>query len=210
MIDEPHKVVLLGESNVGKIDIIVQYSLGYWDPDKVNSMSAQFVRKTLDLEDGKSITLDIWDTPGQEQYRSLSKIICMRAEAIIFVYDITNKKTFTELKEYWYPQIINGEKKEVVLVVAGNKNELYQQQEISNGEAEEWAKSIGAVFFSISVKGDNGIKEMFKYIGKKLLNPEFDYYANLPNKKIKNKTNDEKKIKNKTNEKKDDKKCLIY
>ena len=96
------------------------------------------------------------------------------------------------------------------MVVVGNKNELYQQQEISNGEAEEWAKSIGAVFFSVSVKGINGIKEMFEYIGKKLLNPEFDYYANLTKKNIKNKTNEEKKIKNQTNEKKDDKKCLIY
>ena len=75
MINETHKVILLGESNVGKLDIIVQYSRGYWDPDKVNSMSAQFVRKTLDLEDGKSITLDIWDTAGQEQYLLYPKFI---------------------------------------------------------------------------------------------------------------------------------------
>ena len=209
MTNDPQKIVLLGESCAEKTDIISVFSLGYYDPEKIKSLTAQFIRKTLDFEDGKSVTLDIWDTAGQHY---LPKIFLKDANAIILVYDITNKKSFTELKEYWYQQIKRDENEELVLVVAGNKNELCEQKEIADEEAEEWAKSIGAVFFSISAKNGNRINEMFDYIGKKLLDPKFDYYADLPKKGLENKTNEktnEQKA-NKSNKKNKNKDCLIF
>ena len=172
MINEPQKVVLLGESCADKTDIIAQYSMGTCDPEKTKSLTGQFVRKTLNFEEGKSVTLDIWDTAGQHY---LPKIFLKGVKAVILVYDITNKKSFIELKEFWCKQIKKDENKEVVMVVAGNKNELSEQKEISDEEVEEWAKSIGAVFFSISAKNGNGINEMFEYIGRKLIDPKFDY-----------------------------------
>ena len=89
------------------------------------------------------------------------------------------------------------------MVVAGNKNELSEQKEISEEEGKEWANSIGAVFFSISAKNGKGIREMFEYIGTKLIDPKFDYNIDLPKKGLENKTNEQNNNKNK-------KDCLIY
>jgi len=65
MINDPQNVVLWGESCMGKLDIIANFSLGYYDPGTKKSLTAQFIRKTLNFEDGKFNTLDIWDSPGQ-------------------------------------------------------------------------------------------------------------------------------------------------
>lgn len=102
MINDPQNVVLWGESCMGKLDIIANFSLGYYDPGTKKSLTAQFIRKTLNFEDGKFNTLDIWDSPGQYY---LPKVFLKDVKAIILVYDITNKKSFTELKEYRYQQI---------------------------------------------------------------------------------------------------------
>ena len=67
--------------------------------------------------------------------------------------------------------------KDVIFVVAGNKSELCEEGKVSNEEGEEWAKSIGAIFFSISAVNDYGIDAMFDYIGNKIDNPNYDYYA---------------------------------
>ena len=81
----------------------------------------------------------------------LPKIFLKGVKAVILVYDITNKKSFIELKEFWCQQIKKDENKEVVMVVAGNKNELSEQKEISDEEVEEWAKSIGAFQFQLKM-----------------------------------------------------------
>ena len=86
---ETVKVVLLGESGVGKTCIIAQFTSGQFDPDTVTSLSAQFISKTVEFEEGqKAIKFDIWDTAGQEKYRALAKIFYKDAKAIILVYDI--------------------------------------------------------------------------------------------------------------------------
>ena len=74
-MSDPYKVVLLGESGVGKTCIIAQFTNGVFDPDTVTSLTAQFIRKTISFEDNKSITFDIWDTAGQEKYRSIIRML---------------------------------------------------------------------------------------------------------------------------------------
>ena len=173
----PYKVVLLGESGVGKTCIIAQFTNGTFDANTVTSLTAQFIRKTMDFADNKYITFDIWDTAGQEKYRSLAKIFYKDAKAIVLVYDITSKDSFVQMKEYWYEQIKQQGNKDVIIAVAANKGDLYEKRVISNEEGEEFAKQIGAIFATTSAKDDSGILELFQNLGRKIMDPTYDASA---------------------------------
>ena len=173
----PYKVVLLGESGVGKTCIIAQFTSGTFDANTVTSLTAQFIRKTMEFADDKRIIFDIWDTAGQEKYRSLAKIFYKDAKAIVLVYDITSKDSFVQMKEYWYEQIKQQGNKDVIIAVAANKGDLYEKRVISNEEGEEFAKQIGAIFATTSAKDDSGILELFQNLGRKIMDPTYDASA---------------------------------
>ena len=177
METNPYKVVLLGESGVGKTCIIAQFTSGTFDANTVTSLTAQFIRKTMEFADNKNITFDIWDTAGQEKYRSLAKIFYKDAKAIVLVYDITSKDSFVQMKEYWYEQIKQQGNKDVIIAVAANKGDLYEKRVISNEEGEEFAKQIGAIFATTSAKDDSGILELFQNLGRKIMDPTYDASA---------------------------------
>ena len=101
------KIVLLGESGVGKTSIIDRFINDKFEDEGISTITASFVDKTMTFEEfqGKSVKFEIWDTAGQEKYRSLNKIFYENAGAAILVYDITDKQSFEELKNYWYQQI---------------------------------------------------------------------------------------------------------
>lgn len=176
---ETVKVVLLGESGVGKTSIISQFTSNTFDPDVVTSLSAQFISKTVEFDDiHRIIKFDIWDTAGQEKYRSLAKIFYKDAKVILLVYDISSAKSFEELKEYWYEQQtkLNVDGQPIFAVVA-NKNDLYEVQQVNNDEGISFAESIGAIFQSTSAKSDSGITNLFDNIGHKYFDPSFDSNA---------------------------------
>ncbi len=175
MSSEPIKIVLLGETSVGKTSIITRFTQNSFNPNTLSSLNAQFVTKTIEINNEK-ITFDLWDTAGQEKYRALAKIFYKDAKVIIFVYDITNKKSFDDIKNYWYNETKeNVEDENVIFCLVGNKNDLYEEEKISEKEAQEFADSINAIFKSTSALSNTGIPNLFENIGKKILNPNFDY-----------------------------------
>ena len=100
------KVVLLGESGVGKTSIISKYTLNDFKSQRLPTTGANFVQKTIILEEeNKSIKFEIWDTAGQEQYRSLAKVFYKNSTVCILVFDITRKSSFDELKNYWVNEV---------------------------------------------------------------------------------------------------------
>ena len=103
----PLKVVLLGESGVGKSSIISRLINGIFEDNIPNTSGATYVSKIMEFPkfQNKTITFDIWDTAGQTKYRDLSKFFFIDAKVIILVYDITNKKSFDEIIDHWMPQI---------------------------------------------------------------------------------------------------------
>ena len=123
-----YKVVLLGESGVGKTCILQQFIKGKFDPKTESSLTAQFIRKTLEFPKGKSLLFDIWDTSGRKEYRSLARIFFNDAKAIILVYDITNEKSFIEMKNYWYEQIKKLGRNDIIIAIAANKNDLHKEK----------------------------------------------------------------------------------
>ena len=171
-IDE-NKVVLLGESGVGKTCIMNQIMEGEFDENTLASPSAQYHRKNFKFPGNKSITLDIWDTAGQEKFRSLNKIYYKNAKVVILVYDIADIKSFNEVKNYWYNQIKENTNNDVIIAVAANKSDLYETRQVSDEDGEEFAKSIDAIFASTSAKNDSGITNLFENIAHKLLESGF-------------------------------------
>ena len=170
------KVVLLGESGVGKTSIISQYTTKKFNPRCSTSVSAQFISKTIQFpEFEKSIKFDIWDTVGQEKYRSLTKIFYRDAKVIVFVYDITTEYSFNQLKEYWYQETLNTTESTPLMAVVANKSDLYADQKVNNKDGKEFAEKINAIFQTTSAMSDTGINTLFENIGKKIIMPDYDY-----------------------------------
>ena len=136
------KVILVGESGTGKTSLIsISMGMKFQEGMEISTSAASFVTKIIKIGD-KSYSLNLWDTIGQEKFRSLTKIFIKDSKIVIFVYDITNKKSFEEL-EYWYKTIKDVLGESAVLGIAGNKQDLFTQEQVSEEEAEKYAESKG-------------------------------------------------------------------
>ena len=204
--EEENKVVLIGESGVGKTCIINQFMNGKFDADSLSNLSAQFFRKNIVFSGDKNITLDIWDTAGQEMFRSLNRIFYSNSKVVVLVYDVTNKKSFDELKNYWWGQIKENCNNNIIIALAANKCDLYEQRQVSDEEGEEFAESLGALFASTSAKNDSGITKLFEDIASRILDPDFNFRAN-EQKKNNHKGNENGRIKIDAKVTKKKKKC---
>ena len=192
------KVVLLGDSGVGKTCIIARYISGSFDKNSPTTNGASFCSKNVRFDQlGKNLLLDIWDTAGQEKYKALTKFFYKDAAVCILVYDVTRKESFQSLKDYWYSQLKENSEPDIVIGVAGNKSDLYENEEVKEDEAREWAKEIGAVFELTSAQNNTGINDLFLNVGYKYLDPSFKpeiEIGNKEDKENKDETKEDKKI----------------
>ena len=168
------KMVLIGESAVGKTSIIKRFTSDKFEIDSLSSLSAQISSKEIEIN-SQIYNLDIWDTAGQEKYRALVKVFYKNSKAIILVYDITNQKSFDEVKNYWFPQTKENSDKDVVYGLVGNKSDLYDKEEVNENEAREFAKEINAIFFLTSALNKNGINDLFNQLAQKIVDPNFNH-----------------------------------
>ena len=178
----PCKIVLLGEAGVGKTSIITRYISGSFSQIVMTSTGSSFVAKKIELEDKKKVKLQIWDTAGQEKYRSLAKIFYQSAAVAVLVYDITLKKSFEQIKEYWVKEIKENAPEDIIISIAANKSDDYLNQEVTIDEGKELAKSLDALFICTSAKLGNGIDDLFKLSGEKFLNPNKNIAESYMNK----------------------------
>ena len=199
------KLVFIGDSGVGKTCIISRFLKGTFDDNQQTTDGASYASKSIDVN-GKSLVLDIWDTAGQERYKSLTKFFYKGAKMAILVYDITRKESFDNIKSFWYNQIKEYGDEGILLGIAGNKSDKYDEEAVPEEEAREYAKSIGAVFQLTSAQNNSGINELFKSMGAKYLDPnaKVDEPEQNQNKNIKI---DAQEHKQKDNEQKKKKGC---
>ena len=159
------KIVMLGESGAGKTCIISRFTDNTFIKSSEPTEHASFKKKTLTSIDGSSeIKQVVWDTAGQEIYRSLSPFYYRDADGVILVYDITDQKSFKEL-QFWIDEVQQNGKKDVFITVAGNKSDLVDKEVVSTVEAKEFAKKNGASFYLVSAKESININEMFTELG---------------------------------------------
>ena len=148
-----NKAIFLGEAGVGKTSLI-NVSIGEkFDENYNSSISLSFFPKEVTYNNKKYI-FNLWDTIGQEKYKSLAKIFYKNSKIAIFVYDITNKSSFENL-EFWIDSVKNelGNEKYLKAII-GNKSDLYLEEAVSDKEAKEYALSKGAKFKRCSAKND--------------------------------------------------------
>ena len=148
------KIILLGESGVGKTCLINVITGGVFDNDEVSSSSCSYREGSYESQNGKKYIYHLWDTAGQEAYRSLNKIFIKNAKVVILVYSIENKESFKAL-DFW----INLVKTEIgengyIMGIVGNKQDLYERQQVLEEEAINYANKLGYKFKSVSALSD--------------------------------------------------------
>ena len=138
------KCILLGESGVGKTCLInALIGLGF-NPNEISSISSSYVTKKIIIGD-KSYKVNLWDTIGQEEYHSLTKIFIKNSQLVFFVYDITNRKSFEKL-DFWYNTTMEVLGEDAVIGFIGNKEDLYTKEEVKEEEIEKYAQEKKAPF----------------------------------------------------------------
>ena len=151
--EEIVKVILLGESGVGKTNLInIATGKDFDETEATTSASSFSIRKVTIKK--KVYALNIWDTIGQEKFRQFTKIFYNSSKIVIFVYDITSPQSFSELN-YWVEDIKKALGDRIIKGVVGNKTDLIFQEKIKDSEGRDFAKSINAKFLSISAKEDS-------------------------------------------------------
>lgn len=167
------KVVTVGEAAVGKSSITLRFVHNHFRENNVATIGASFLSKTIYVSKGW-VKFNIWDTAGQEKYRSLASLYYRGVDCAILVYDITNRDSFEAVKNYWIHELkhqCNGEGG-LVICVAGNKCDLEQLRQVPTDEGKALAAEYGALFFETSAKVDENINEIFVAIANEL--PEAD------------------------------------
>ena len=164
------KVVLIGEAGVGKTAIISRFIRDAFLEGQEPSTMASYISKEILIEQfNMKLKRDIWDTAGQEKYRSLTKFFYKDAAIAILVYDITQQQSFNELSEYWTKQLIDCSSENLIIGIAGNKCDLLTEEIVSENEVKELATKIGATFQLTSAKTNIGIDTLFQKLGERFL-----------------------------------------
>ena len=170
------KTILVGDSGVGKTSIIGRYLNQFKEHEKP-TIGASFSNK-LEKIDGNEILFEIWDTAGQERYRSVNTLFYQDAYICILVYDITSKKSFESLGNFWYNAVKENGSNELIFHVAGNKIDLYENEDVDRKVVEDYCESINAgLNFVSATDNSTGIDEMFQSLGRKFI--QSDIYHNI-------------------------------
>lgn len=160
------KLVLLGESAVGKSSLVLRFVKGQFHEFQESTIGAAFLTQTLCLDD-TTVKFEISDTAGQERYHSLAPMYYRGAQAAIVVYDITNADTFTRAKN-WVKELQRQARPDIVIALAGNKSDLGQRRVVEYEEAAAYAEENGLLFMETSAKNANNVNEIFLAIARKL------------------------------------------
>ena len=160
------KIVLLGDSGVGKTSLAVRYARGIFTKTSNPTIGASFLTKTIVVDQVK-IKQQIWDTAGQERFRSLAPMYYRGARAAILVYDITQHSTFERVQE-WVRELQANSREEIVLCLVGNKSDMTDKRAVTYAHAKEYAESIGAMVCETSAMTNAGVDAMFLLVSKEL------------------------------------------
>ena len=161
------KLLIIGDSNVGKTSILLNYTDNYFPESHLATIGVEYKVKEI-IKDKYKIILQIWDTAGQERFRSITKSFFRNTNGIIFVYDITDRKSFQNVKDWIKDSEMNENGFEKILV--GNKIDLKEKRKIEYDELEEFGKRKNIEVIETSAKKRINIDETFQKIVDLILN----------------------------------------
>ena len=158
-VDRFYKILVIGESNVGKTSIILRYTENSFNASGISTCGVDVKCKYVSLDNLK-IRLDIWDTAGQERFRGLAKNYFRGANAFILVYDITNLNSFNKLKG-WINDAKEKIQREYKMIVVGNKKDCINERVITYDTLVEFGKKNNVLFLEVSAKTGEDIDKIF-------------------------------------------------
>ena len=161
------KVVLVGDSFVGKTNIMSKYLKNEFREDSKATVGVEFGSKQFTIE-GHSVKAQIWDTAGQERYKAITSAYYKGAKGAFIVYDITRKNSF-ESVERWVSDIISVADKKITIILIGNKSDLEDQRQVTKEEAEEKATKLEIAFMETSALSGDNLEKAFE----KMMNEVF-------------------------------------
>ncbi len=179
------KLLLIGNSSVGKSSLLVRFVDDIWEENFVPTIGVDFKLKTLEVN-GKKVKLQIWDTAGQERFKNITASYYRGGNGVLVVYDITDRDSFTNLTS-WLIEIEKNANKNVFKLLIGNKNDLESERKVTFNEGKEFADSNGMKFIETSAKTADKVYEAFELLTQEI---------------IKNNLNKDKVITNKGTERK--------
>ncbi|CAN0910560.1 Ras-related protein RABF1 [Linum grandiflorum] len=164
------KLVLLGDSGVGKSCIVLRFVRDQFDPTSKVTIGASFLSQTLALQDSTTVKFEIWDTAGQERYAALAPLYYRGAAVAVIVYDITSPESFKKA-QYWAKELQKHGSPDIVLALVGNKADLHEKREVPTQDGIEYAEKNGMFFIEASAKTADNITQLFQEIAKRLPRP---------------------------------------
>lgn len=157
------KAVVIGDSGVGKTNILLRYCDGCFKPNYTSTVGVDFKIKTIQVEDLK-IKLQIWDTAGQEKFKNISSTFYKGAMIIILAYAIDHAPSFANV-ENWIKQIHEHTSSEVAMFLVGNKADMRDERKVTAESGRKLAELYDMQFFEVSAKDGTGIEDLFDDIG---------------------------------------------
>jgi len=181
------KYIVIGNSGVGKSCTVLQFTDNSFQNTHEVTIGVEFGTQTIEVEnkENKVIKLQIWDTAGQECFRSITRSYYRGAAVAILIYDVTNRKSFKDISNWLNELLLNCGNKMTIAIV-GNKSDLSGKRQVSQKEAQIFAKENGCMFMETSAKDSTNITKLFeqtaldvcKKINKGLISTDqFEFYG---------------------------------
>lgn len=164
------KVVILGDTAVGKTSIALRYLENKFIDSHIVTLGAQFQQPKITLKNGNILKLNLWDTAGEEKFRSMLPMYYKSARGAILTYDIGNKQSFNSV-HYWIEALNEHVKAEnTVLLLVGNKSDLPpENRQVDSKVAAKLAEENNMIFIEVSAKNGDGVNELFTSLAEELV-----------------------------------------
>lgn len=166
-----YKILIIGDPAVGKTSILLKFVKGTFSGDTMNTVgSEEYLSKEITV-DGQKTTLNIWDTAGQEKFRTITSSYYRGAEGVIIVFDLSRQETFDHVAK-WHEQIVRYASEEVPVIVVGNKSDL--EKVVDESAINAICKDKYMHYYEASASSGNNIEQIFTHLSKLISNPAED------------------------------------
>jgi Ras-related protein Rab-11A len=160
------KLTLIGDSGVGKTNILSRYTHNEFNLESKSTIGVEFATKDEQI-DNNIARIQVWDTAGQERYRAITSAYYRGAVGVIIVFDITKYNTFEHIPE-WLNQVKNHVDSNTVIAIVGNKVDLEHLRSVESALPKKMAELDGLLFFEVSALDGSGIAQMFKTVAQQI------------------------------------------